>query len=356
MVLDMVLRCALEFGARLAEPGEFSKRAYLNNKFDLSQAEAIIDLINSKTEQAATSAMRSLQGHFSFIVKELIEELIKVRVYVEAAIDFPEEEIDYFSDDKLNIQIKKLQARLESVLSEAETGALLTGGAVLVLLGKPNAGKSSLMNRFTGKDTSIITDIPGTTRDIVEGHLHIDGIPLSVFDTAGIRVSSDAIESEGVRRAIKVTEEADLALLIVDASVDNPESDLIDLISLTEIEKITIYNKIDLVEKIDLPEQVLGVSTRTGEGLEDLKALIKCRLGVESGFESTYTARTRHILALKKAHNALERGVFQLDGHKAGELLSEELRLCQLYLSEITGDFTADDLLGKIFENFCIGK
>ena len=356
VVLDMVLKCTLELGARLAEPGEFSKRAFLNDKLDLAQAEAIADLINSSTQQATVGAMRSLQGCFSNQITELVGDVIRVRVYIEAAIDFSEEEVDFLNDEKVRAELQHIQTKFVRVLREAETGALLSEGAAVVLLGKPNAGKSSLMNQFTGRETSIVTHVAGTTRDIVEDQLHIDGIPLKLIDTAGIRKSADVIEAEGVRRAMIASEQADLAIVIVDASLDCPENDLQELLALTDIEMIAIYNKVDLVHDPSLPEGVLAVSAKTGSGIGQLKAAIKAKLGVEAGFESGFTARTRHISALKYALDALERGLQEFDTNLAGELLAEELKHCQACLSEITGEYTADDLLGEIFSSFCIGK
>ena len=356
VVLDMVLSQALELGARLAEPGEFSKRAFLNDKLDLAQAEAVSDLINSGTRQAAAGAMRSLQGRLSDFVTGLISDVMKLRVHVEAALDFPEEEIDFLNDKKINGQLQDILAKLTRVLSEAETGALLSEGAAVVLVGKPNAGKSSLMNRFTGRETSIVTSLPGTTRDVVEEQMHIDGIPLQVIDTAGIREGTDVIEVEGVRRAITTFEQADLALVIVDASLENPEIDLQELSALTDIEKIAVYNKMDLVEGLPLPNGVLPISARTGFGMEQLKAAIKSKLAVETVVESGFTARTRHVSALQRALAAVERGVLQLETNRATEFLAEELKQCQTCLSEITGEFSADALLGEIFSSFCIGK
>ena len=352
----MVLSQALELGARLAEPGEFSKRAFLNDKLDLAQAEAVSDLINSGTRQAAAGAMRSLQGRLSDFVGGLISDVMKLRVHVEAAIDFSEEEIDFLNDKKIKGQLQDILAKLTRVLSEAETGVLLSEGAAVVLVGKPNAGKSSLMNRFTGRETSIVTNLPGTTRDIVEEQLHIDGIPLQIIDTAGIREGTDVIETEGVRRALTTYEQSDLAVVIVDASLENPEIDLQELSALTDIETIAVYNKMDLVEGLPLPDDVLPISASTGFGMEQLKAAIKSRLTVETVVESGFTARTRHVSALQRALTAVERGALQLETNSAVELLAEELKLCQACLSEITGEFSADALLGEIFSSFCIGK
>ena len=356
VVLDMVLTRVLELGARMANPGEFSQRAFLNDKLDLAQAEAISDLIDSGTRQAAAGAMRSLQGQFSSFVNELIAEVINVRVHVEAAMDFPEEEIDFLADDRISTQLRDIRQSLQRLLSEAETGRLLSDGASVVLLGKPNAGKSSLMNRLTGTDASIVTAVPGTTRDIVEQQLQIDGIPLQIIDTAGIRKSGDEIEAEGVRRAMVASDRADLAIVVVDASLPDASFDLDELSGLTNVDTLVVYNKVDLLRDPNLPDDVLGVSALTGSGMESLKLAIKTRLGVETPVESGFTSRTRHLTALRAAMKSLDTGLQQLEIDRAGELLAEELKACQGCLSEITGEFTADDLLGEIFSSFCIGK
>lgn len=356
VVLDMVLTRVLELGARMANPGEFSQRAFLNDKLDLAQAEAISDLIDSGTRQAAAGAMRSLQGQFSSFVNELIAEVINVRVHVEAAMDFPEEEIDFLADERISTKLRDIRQSLQRLLSEAETGRLLSDGASVVLLGKPNAGKSSLMNRLTGTDASIVTAVPGTTRDIVEQQLQIDGIPLQIIDTAGIRKSGDEIEAEGVRRAMVASDRADLAIVVVDASLPDASFDLDELSGLTNVDTLVVYNKVDLLRDPNLPDDVLGVSALTGSGMESLKLAIKTRLGVETPVESGFTSRTRHLTALRAGMVSLERGMQQLEIDRAGELLAEELKACQGCLSEITGEFTADDLLGEIFSSFCIGK
>ena len=356
LVLDMILRCCLELGVRPAEPGEFTKRAFLNDKLDLAQAEAIADLISSKTEHAALNAMRSLQGRFSDILGDLVDDVIKFRASLEAAINFPEEDIDFRDDENINSDLRDIQSKLQNILYEAKTGVLLAEGATVVLLGKPNSGKSSLMNQFTGRETSIVTDLPGTTRDVVEEQLHLDGIPLRFIDTAGIRESVDAIEEEGIRRAIMASSLADLAIIIIDASLEYPEDDLRELSAITDIETVTVYNKMDLVSGNHLPDGVTPVSAKTSFGIEKLKDEIKRKLGYEEGFESSFTARTRHISSIKQGLSAVERGIFELEYNGAGELLAEELKQCQACLNEITGEFSADDLLGEIFGSFCIGK
>lgn len=364
VVLDMLLSRVVSLGARMAEPGEFSQRAFLNDKIDLAQAEAIADLINSGSQQAARSAMRSLAGQFSDSVNALVAEVIRLRVYVEAAIDFPEEEIDFIADDKVANNLHEILQLLDALITQAGDGALLNQGADVVLLGKPNVGKSSLMNLLSGRDTSIVTDIPGTTRDVVDQQLEIDGIPLRLVDTAGIRDSNDTIEAEGVRRALVARSQADIVIAIVDASQS------LELI-IRDIEVLEPDGRYVIVgNKTDLPDshQTLGVhlqglthqdilplSARTGEGLDNLKDSIKQRLGYH-GSDSTFSARSRHLTSLKNAQLALESGRRCLENDQAGELLAEELKLTQRYLSEITGEFSSDDLLGEIFSSFCIGK
>ena len=359
VVLDMLLNRILELGVRIAEPGEFSQRAFLNDKIDLAQAEAIADLIDSGTQLAARGAMRSLQGEFSRRISALLASVIELRIYVEAAIDFPEEEIDFLSDERIESQLREVKSALKLILDEAHAGALLSEGAAVVLVGKPNAGKSSLMNAMTGRDTSIVTHIPGTTRDIVHETLQLDGIPLRMIDTAGIRESTDVVESEGVRRAVKAVQEADLVIALIDASLAPADSqaDIAELDDLLCGEAIVVFNKIDLLEAGEaLPAGGIAVSVKTGEGMPSLKTALKRQLGVETELEGGFTARTRHLNALSAALAAVEAGEAALVELAAGELLAEELSQCQKALSRITGEFTADDLLGEIFSSFCIGK
>lgn len=350
VVLDMLLNRVVSLGARHARPGEFSQRAFLNDKLDLAQAEAIADLIESSTEAAARAAIRSLQGEFSALVNQLLAQVIELRVYVEAAIDFPEEEIDFISDERVKGRLEEIQVTLASILEQSREGTLLTEGASIVLTGKPNAGKSSLMNLLTGRQTSIVTDIPGTTRDVIGEVLQLDGIPLRILDTAGIRESADQIEAEGVKRAMAAQEEADLVLHLVDASQDSGPTD-------PQSREVIVLNKIDLVEDVSsLPDGLPRISARTGEGVDQLKAQLKQMLGVTETEGGGFTARTRHLSALRSAQDALADGYSVLIAQQAGELLAEELRACQKHLSEITGEFSADDLLGEIFSSFCIGK
>jgi len=354
VVLEMLLNRVINMGARIAAPGEFSQRAYLNDKMDLAQAEAIADLINSSTEAAARGAVRSLQGEFSTRINQLVAKVIELRVFVEASIDFPEEEIDFLSDERIEVQLAEVHQELDKVLAETSHGALLVEGASVVLMGKPNAGKSSLMNLLTGRDTSIVTDIPGTTRDVVNETLQLDGIPLRLVDTAGIRNSLDEIEAEGVKRALAAGEEADLVIAVVDASEPDANKQAESL--LEDRRTVVVFNKIDLVADTDLLIDGIQMSAKTGLGLQGLKDQLKKRLGLSLNEGTGFTARNRHIIALGYGREALAAAISLLIEQRAGELVAEELRVCQQNLSEITGEFTADDLLGEIFGSFCIGK
>ena len=354
VVLEMLLNRVINLGARIAAPGEFSQRAYLNDKMDLAQAEAIADLINSSTEAAARGAVRSLQGEFSTRINQLVAKVIELRVFVEASIDFPEEEIDFLSDERIEVQLAEVYQELDKVLAETSHGALLVEGASVVLMGKPNAGKSSLMNLLTGRDTSIVTDIPGTTRDVVNETLQLDGIPLRLVDTAGIINSLDKIEAEGVKRALAAGEEADLVIAVVDASEPDANKQAESL--LEDRRTVVVFNKIDLVADTDLLIDGIQMSAKTGLGLQSLKDQLKKRLGLSLNAGSGFTARNRHIIALGYGREALAAASSLLIEQRAGELVAEELRVCQQNLSEITGEFTADDLLGEIFGSFCIGK
>ena len=354
VVLEMLLNRVISLGARIAAPGEFSQRAYLNDKMDLAQAEAIADLINSSTEAAARGAVRSLQGEFSTRINHLVAKVIELRIFVEASIDFPEEEIDFLSDERIEVQLAEVHQELDKVLDETSHGALLVEGASVVLMGKPNAGKSSLMNLLTGRETSIVTDIPGTTRDVVNETLQLDGIPLQLVDTAGIRESLDEIEAEGVKRALAAGEEADLVIAVVDASEPDAMKQAESL--LEDRRTVVVFNKIDIVADTDLLIDGIQMSVKTGLGLQSLKDQLKKTLGLSLNVSSGFTARTRHIVALGYARDALVAARSLLVEQRAGELVAEELRVCQQNLSEITGVFTADDLLGEIFGSFCIGK
>ena len=362
IILDMLLEQATQQGARLAKPGEFSERAFLNDKLDLAQAEAIADLIDASSRAAAKQAINSLQGEFSKAVNNLVEELIALRLYVEAAIDFPEEEIDFLNDGHVKKQLHLLMATLEEVLQKAEQGAILREGMKVVIAGRPNAGKSSLLNQLAQKDVAIVTDIAGTTRDLLHQHIHIDGMPLHITDTAGLRNSDDVVEQMGISRAWQEINNADRILLMVDITdieqrnVKQHWPEFFD--HPNHAHKTTvIYNKCDQINsQPTLTAPGIWLSAKTGAGLLDLKEHLKSIMGYQGTAEGGFSARRRHLHALKQAQKSLQNGHYQLLNHAAGELLAEDLRLAQDYLSEITGRFTPDDLLGRIFSSFCIGK
>jgi len=366
MVLNLLLQRILETGARLAKPGEFTERAFLNDKLDLAQAEAVADLIDAASEQAARCALRSLQGAFSQRIHHFVDALIHLRIYVEAAIDFPEEEINFLQDEKIQRDLKQLDVELAHIFQEATQGTLLKEGMEVVIAGRPNAGKSSLLNALSGRDTAIVTDIAGTTRDILREYIHIDGMPLHLIDTAGLRESDDVVEKEGVRRAWVEISKADRVLLMIDGTTTqerDPQKLWPEFIGqMPDIKQITvIVNKIDLLEPnafsetAESPCPVIYLSAKQGSGIETLKAHLKELMGYSSGGEGGFIARQRHLEALKQAQVAVKRGIEQLN-LSAGELLAEELRHAQRALSEITGEFSNDELLGKIFSSFCIGK
>lgn len=367
VVLDMLLRRCLQLGARMARPGEFSERAFLNDKLDLAQAEAIADLIEASSEQAARNALRSLQGEFSRRVHALTEKLIGLRIYVEAAIDFPEEEIDFLADGHVLSQLDAVRQELAGVLREAGQGALLRDGMTVVIAGRPNAGKSSLLNALAGREAAIVTDIAGTTRDVLREHIHIDGMPLHVVDTAGLRDTHDQVERIGVERALKAIGEADRILLVVDSTA--PEADDPFALWPEFLEQRPDPHKVTLIRnKADLSGETVGLETCTDghvtltlsarglEGLDLLREHLKACMGYEQTSEGSFSARRRHLQALQQASASLEHGREQLTVLGAGELLAEDLRMAQQALGEITGAFTPDDLLGRIFSSFCIGK
>jgi tRNA modification GTPase len=368
VVLDMLLNRCIELGCRMARPGEFSERAFLNDKLDLAQAEAIADLIEASSEQAARNAVRSLQGVFSREVTALTERLIQLRIYVEAAIDFPEEEIDFLADGLVLSRLDTVRASLATVLREASQGALVRDGMTLVIAGRPNAGKSSLLNLLAGREAAIVTDIAGTTRDILREHIHIDGMPLHVIDTAGLRSTADVVEKIGVERALKAIQDADRILLVVDSSSAEAADPHVlwpeFLKSAPALSKVTVVrNKADLTGEApgllqkDAGEAVLTLSALdTGSGLALLRDHLKAVMGYEQTAEGSFSARRRHLDALRQAQACLDHGREQLIQAAAGELLAEDLRQAQQCLGEITGEFSSDDLLGRIFTSFCIGK
>ena len=367
VVLDLLLKRILQIdGIRLARPGEFSEQAFLNDKLDLAQAEAIADLIDATSEQAVRSALKSLQGEFSKKVNELVDSVIYLRTYVEASIDFPDEEIDFLADGKIEANLRGIINQLEDVRSEAKQGSILREGMKVVIAGRPNAGKSSLLNALAGREAAIVTDIAGTTRDVLREHIHIDGMPLHIIDTAGLRDAIDEVERIGISRAWTEIEQADRIILMLDSS--DPESvDLSKvrsefLAKLPSTLPVTIVrNKIDLNgEQASESEQggyqMISLSAQTHDGVKLLREHLKQAMGFQAGMEGGFLARRRHLDALDKAAEHLQIGLVQLTEFHAGELLAEELRLVQSYLSEITGQFTSDDLLGSIFSSFCIGK
>lgn len=374
VVTDLLLQRCLQLGARQAQPGEFSQRAFLNDRLDLAQAEAIADLIDSGSTQAARAAVRSLQGEFSARVHELVQQLTELRVYVEAAIDFPEEEVDFLADQAIDERLQDLRRGFDDLSVRAAQGAILREGMTVVLAGRPNAGKSSLMNRLTGQDTAIVTAQPGTTRDVLREQISIDGMPLHVVDTAGLRAAGDHAEIEGIRRARSAMEQADQVLLVVDAGsragvsetggMDNAPGDLLqdlpadlpDGVALT-----VVRNKIDLSGHAPGLETqagvtVVNVSALTGAGMASLCDHLKHLMGYQAAGEGAYSARRRHLDALAHARTHLEQAIHQLRTYRAGELVAEELRLAQDQLGLITGSVSSDDLLGQIFSSFCIGK
>ena len=368
VILDMLLREVCSLGARLARPGEFSERAFLNDKLDLAQAEAIADLIESSSEQAARCAVRSMQGVFSRRIDELVDAVTHLRIYVEAAIDFPEEEIDFLADGKVADDLHGLLQQVKQILSEAQQGTILRDGMKVVIAGRPNAGKSSLLNALAGREAAIVTAIEGTTRDVLREHIHIDGMPLHIIDTAGLRDSPDEVEQIGIARAWDEIRQADRILLMVDATTtDKTEPheiwpDFIDQLPASAPVTV-IRNKVDLTgEPVGIcaePDQtapVIRLAAKGSEGLDILRNHLKESIGFASTTEGGFLARRRHLDALERARDSLLQGQTQLEGYGAGELLAEDLRAAQDALGEITGHLTPDDLLGKIFSSFCIGK
>lgn len=360
-IMQMLMRRVLSLGVRAARPGEFSERAFLNNKLDLAQAEAIADLIESGTEAAARAAQRSLDGVFSEQVNRLQQELIELRVFVEAAMDFPDEEIDFLADSDVLQRLGAAGNHLQKLLQQAHQGQLLRDGINIAITGLPNAGKSSLLNALAGRETAIVTDIPGTTRDVLREHISLGGVPVHIADTAGIRESMDVVEAEGVRRARAALAEADLVLLVIDASQPLAEQLALKSEVPSTVPCIEIYNKTDLTGDWAAAEknasaQTVRVSAKTGQGLDQLIELIKTTVGAADITEGSFSARTRHVDALHKTLQHLASGEQQLAEFNAPETLAEELRLAQRSLGEITGEYLPDDLLGAIFSSFCIGK
>jgi tRNA modification GTPase len=360
VLLDMLLARVVGLGARVARPGEFSERAFLNDKLDLLQAEAVADLIDAGSVAAARAAQRSLSGEFSAAILGLNERVTALRIYVEAAIDFPEEEIDFLATEELRRRLTGVADEFTRIETVARQGRLLRDGIHVVLAGRPNSGKSSLLNRLAGYEAAIVTDQPGTTRDLVREQLEIDGLPVHIVDTAGLRETSDVIEQEGVRRTRGELAVADLTLLVVDASDSAPMDALLAEVP-SGVPVILVRNKIDLTGEspglvADQDPTLVRLSARTGAGLDDLREIIKARAGFSDPAEGTVIARQRHLDSIRRAREHFDAGREELEVNRAGELLAEELREAQVALAEITGEYTSDDLLGEIFGKFCIGK
>jgi len=358
VVLGMLLKRVLSLGARLANPGEFTERAFLNNKLDLAQAEAVADLIESSTEQSVRSAQKSMQGVFSKQINELVEQLTELRIFVEAAIDFVDEEIDFLSDGVVENKMLKLAEKIKTIQKTAQQGRLLRDGMTVVLAGKPNAGKSSLLNALAGHEAAIVTDIAGTTRDILKERIQIDGMPLHIIDTAGLRESDNVVEKEGIRRAHEEIKQADKILLLIDSTDPEINSVMETLPPGLDITKI--YNKIDLIDvEPEITETEHGcqiyLSVKKQIGMELLTDYLKKSVGFNAETDDVFIARKRHIEALNQGQKSVENALQQLQ-NQAGELVAEDLRQAQNSLAEITGTFSSDDLLGRIFSSFCIGK
>ncbi|MGE0080314.1 MAG: tRNA uridine-5-carboxymethylaminomethyl(34) synthesis GTPase MnmE [Thiohalomonadaceae bacterium] len=361
VVLDLLLDAVLTAGARAARPGEFSERAFLNGKLDLAQAEAVADLIEAGSREAARLALRSLQGAFSSRVHQLVETFTALRTYVEASIDFSDEDIDFLGEGDVAGRVERLLAEVGAVREAARQGTVMREGITVVIAGRPNAGKSSLLNALAGREAAIVTEIPGTTRDVLREHIAIDGVPLHVVDTAGLRDSEDRVEREGIRRAWGELEKADRILLVVDDATGIAAEERAILERLPHIPVTVVRNKIDLSGNPPAlrdgevgPE--LRLSARSGIGLDLLRDHLKQTVGWRDSTEGLFMARRRHLDALDRVAAHLTRGSRSLRDWRAGELLAEELRLAQQALGEITGEVTSDDLLGRIFSSFCIGK
>lgn len=376
-IIQEVLKTSLAAGARLARPGEFSERAFLNGKIDLLQAEAIADLIEASSEQAAKSAMRTLQGVFSARIHDIVAKLISIRVQVEASIDFSDEELDLESAGKIHQDLIEAKKQVETIVDSAQQGVLLKNGLTIAIAGKPNAGKSSILNALAEVERAIVTNIPGTTRDILQEHISIDGLPLNIVDTAGLRESLDIVEQEGVRRAKVAIKSADQLLVVLDTTEigDSLEVAILEVLGLLADDKTVsellshssiILNKIDLAEEgrtwndsvniqnITVP--VIAISAKKHFGLKSLRQHLKKCANYTAAGENSFIARERHLLSLRDALKHLENANLRVSDHSHWELLAEELRLSQQELNKITGDFSSDDLLGEIFSNFCVGK
>jgi len=358
-LMQILLARCIECGARHAQAGEFTQRAYLNDKLDLAQAEAVADLINAATVEAARSAVRSLSGEFSHAIQTLLQQLVDLRMYVEACLDFPEEEIDFITQGRVLEKLQANQAALQHIFHQAKQGVLLREGINVVLIGQPNVGKSSLLNALSGEEVAIVTPIAGTTRDTIKSVIQIEGVPLHVVDTAGLRETEDTVEQVGIARTWKAIETAHVALLLVDSQhgVGAQEKAILHKLP-PEVKKVWVHNKIDVsretsrIEKLE-NEQHVFLSAKTGVGIASLQKTLLEIVGYQPGGEGVFMARARHLQALAEVEQHLNQAVLQMH---AAELVAEELRCAQEALGSITGEFTPDDLLGEIFSRFCIGK
>lgn len=355
VVVQLIIERLVQLGARLANPGEFSERAFLNNKIDLTQAEGILDLIHASSKEAAKAAVKSLQGDFAKLINDKVAKLLELRTFVEAAIDFSDEEIEFLGLNKIAEKLQTLIIEIEEVLSTAKSGQILRDGISIVITGKPNVGKSSLLNKLCMKEAAIVTSIPGTTRDVIREALLLDGIPLTLIDTAGIRETEDEIELEGIIRAQKEIANADLLLNLID--IREIKKEFID----SGLPTITVFNKIDLINdhassNEENNNDCVFISAKTGIGIDHLKALIKKKIGFKKSTEGLVIARQRHLKSLTQAKSHLIKAAYLMASSQTFEIMAEELRLAQLNLNEITGVVTNNDLLGNIFKSFCIGK
>jgi tRNA modification GTPase len=349
VVMQAVLSACLEAGARLAQPGEFTRRAFLNGRMDLAQAEAVADLIEAASREAATSALRSLRGEFSSAIRALVSQLVELRALTEAMLDFPEEEVDTLHRDDAARRLASVRATLEDVLRKSRQGSMLRSGIRVVIAGRPNVGKSSLLNRLAGEDRAIVTPIPGTTRDALRETILIDGVPLVVIDTAGLRASADPVERLGIERTQRELQEADLVMLVFEAGEAHAPLEALP----AGVARLEVYNKVDLAPGFVAPEGAVAVCAKTGAGMDALRAALLAAAGWRAAGESVFIARERHLQALQQAASRLAAAANEV---RRWEIFAEELRLAQEALSRITGEFTADDLLGEIFGRFCIGK
>jgi tRNA modification GTPase len=356
VVMDMLLKRVIQLGARQANPGEFSQRAFLNDKIDLTQAEAIADLIDSASQEAALGSIRSLQGEFSEKINSILNKLTRLRVLIEAGLDFPEDDIEVSSNKQFHYLAKEILRDLNDILGGVREGVALSEGVTLVLTGKPNAGKSSLMNALCKADTSIVTDIPGTTTDVVKENALIGGVPFRIMDTAGMRMAANEIEVEGLKRASAEIDRSDIILRLVDVSQIEPPYEVSPELKSENPRELVVCNKIDLLNDFEIPEDYLPISAKTGEGLGELKQKLCEKAGINSDGALTFTARSRHIEAIEETRLHMSKASELIEVPSLTDLVAEELRLSQQTLSRITGAFSSDDLLGEIFQSFCIGK